>query len=51
MYAGVGDGYSAFCPELDEDLSPLEQEFLNLEVEKDVEAELTTLKMKIQKSS
>lgn len=37
--------------ELDQDLSSLEREFLNLEVEKDVEAELATLKMKIQKSS
>lgn len=37
--------------ELDEDLSPLEQTFLNLETEKEVEAELASLKAKVRKST
>lgn len=35
--------------ELDDDLSPLEKEFMAMEVENDVEAELTALKIKVQK--
>lgn len=37
--------------ELDEDRSPLEKEFLNMQVDQDVEAELASLKIKISKQS